>query len=271
MFEKYLTRGFIVKRPMKLESFRVVEVERIVCENWESTVSNIPRFVTKVIHEFYANLSDEMLVEGEEQFEKSFVRGYVYDFSPRVISEYLNIPIPENFNFERDYMLDDVASELLGHKTDWLRTNVLRVADLTLKYKGLNKIALSNWYPTKHVTTLSHDIATLLFDIGTNAPVHPGHIIFYRSGANISQKLPLPSLIFGLLESQKSLQEPNEFLSAPVMSYVFRLKEKSVGVEGKPSGGVATEPSVATKRQSAQPSSAMNSFFRSELRAIKEK
>ena len=94
-------------------------------------MSNIPRFVTKAIHEFYANLNDSILVEGE-------------DFSPKVISEYLNIPIPENFNFERDYILDDVASELLGHKTNWPRTNVLQVADLTLKYNGLHKIALSN-------------------------------------------------------------------------------------------------------------------------------
>ena len=111
---------------MKLESFRAVKVERIVCERgWESTVSNIPRFVTKAIHEFYANLNDNMLVEGEEQFEKVFVRGHFYDFSPRVISEHLNIPLPENFNFERDYVLDDVASKLLGYKIDWPRANVL--------------------------------------------------------------------------------------------------------------------------------------------------
>ena len=71
-------------------------------------------------------------------------------------------------------MLDDVASDLLGYKTIWPRTNVLRMADLTLKYNYLHKITLSNWYPTKHVTTLSRDIATLLFDIGTNAHVHLG-------------------------------------------------------------------------------------------------
>ena len=177
---------------MKLESFRAVGVERIVCERgWESTMSNIPRFVTKFIHEFYANLSEEMLVKGEEQFVKVFVRGHVYNFSPRVISEYLNIPILENVNFERDYVLDDVASELLGHKTIWLMTNVLRVADLTLKYNDLHKIALSNWYPTKHVTTSSHEFAILLFDIGTNAPVHLGQLIFdlivlHRNGANMS-------------------------------------------------------------------------------------
>ena len=63
LFEKYITRRFIVDGPMKLESFRAVGVEIIVYERgWESTVSNIPRFFTKVIHEFYANLSNEMLV-----------------------------------------------------------------------------------------------------------------------------------------------------------------------------------------------------------------
>ena len=167
----------------------------------ENPLSNIPRFVTKAIHEFYANLSDNMLVEGEEQFEKFFVRRHVYDFSLRVISEYLNIPIPKNFNFKRDYVLHDVASDLLGHKSDWPRTNVHRVADLTLKYNGLHKIALSSWYPTKHVTTLYRDLATLLFDIGINASVHLGQIIFdlkflHRNGANMSQKIVIPFLDF---------------------------------------------------------------------------
>ena len=130
---------------MKLESFRALKVEKIVCERgWESTVTNIPRFVTKVVLEFYANLSDNLLVETEDEFQKVFVQGHVYEFSPRVISEYLNITIPENFNYERNYVLDDVAFELLGHKTTWPRTNVLRVTDLTLKYNGLHKIALSN-------------------------------------------------------------------------------------------------------------------------------
>ena len=41
-------------------------------------------------------------------------------------------------------MLDDVATKFLGYKCVWPKTNVLRVADLTLKYNGLHKIALSN-------------------------------------------------------------------------------------------------------------------------------
>ena len=118
-------------------------------------MTNIPKFVTKVIHEFYANLSNNIVVKRESKFEKVFVRGHVYDFSPRIISEYLNISVPEDFNYEKDYVLDDVASELLGYKTTWPKTNVLRVADLTFKYNALHKIALSNWYPTKDMTTLS--------------------------------------------------------------------------------------------------------------------
>ena len=66
----------------------------------------------------------------------------------------------------------------------------------------------------------------------------------------MNQKLPFPTLIFGLLESQKSLQEPNEFLSAFVQPYVFRLKEKGVVTEGKQESAVVTEadlePPVAT-------------------------
>ena len=105
-------------------------------------MTNIPRFVTKVIHKFYTNLSDNIVVKGESEFEKVFMRGLVYDFSPRIISEYLNISVPEDFNYEKDYMLDDVALELLGYKTTWPKPNVLRVVDLTFKYKPYTKLLL---------------------------------------------------------------------------------------------------------------------------------
>ena len=149
------------------------------------------------------------------------MRGHIYEFAPRVICECLNISIPENFTFEKDYVLDDVATELLWYKTVCQKTNVLRVADLTLKYNGLHKIALSNWYPIKHATTLSYDFATLLFDIDTNEPVHLGEIVFklivnHICVNNMSHKLPFLALIFGLFDGQNPLQEPNEFLSALV-------------------------------------------------------
>ena len=86
---------------------------------WGSAIFNIFQFVTKVVHEFYANLSDNIVVQGEDQFEKVVVRGYIFEFSPMGICEYLNITIPENFTFEKDYVLDYVATKLLGYKCVW--------------------------------------------------------------------------------------------------------------------------------------------------------
>ena len=42
-------------------------LQKIVDERgWGSTVSNIPIFITKVVHEFYANLSDNIVVERDD-------------------------------------------------------------------------------------------------------------------------------------------------------------------------------------------------------------
>ena len=107
--------------------------------------------------------------------------------------------------------------------------------------------------------------------------MHLGQIFFglimsHWCGNNISQKLPFPALIFGLIEGQKPLQEPNKFLSTPIQPYAFRVKEKGVIFKGEQDAGVATEqPSVAIKTQSRGSSSTVQSFFRSKLLAIKEK
>ena len=145
LFKRYITCGFILERPIKLNSFKALGVQKLVEDRrWESTIDYIPRFVTKVVHEFYANLSDNINVQREPQFEKVFVKGHMYEFSPRAICESLNISIPENFNCEKEYVMDDVAIEQLGYKCVWPKINVFRVADLTLKYNGIHKIALSN-------------------------------------------------------------------------------------------------------------------------------
>ena len=74
LFEKYITHGFITEKTIKIESFRSLGVQKLIKDiGWVSTVSNIPRFVTKVVHEFYANLSDNIAVQGETQCEKSLL------------------------------------------------------------------------------------------------------------------------------------------------------------------------------------------------------
>ena len=96
---------------------RAPGVQKIIEERgWESTVSNVPRFVTKVVNEYYANLNDNIAVPGEIFFWKVYVRGHIYDFSPRASCTYLNIFVLDVDQNEKEYVLDDVVTELLGYK-----------------------------------------------------------------------------------------------------------------------------------------------------------
>ena len=70
---------------------------------WESTIPNVPRFVAKVFHEFYANLNDNVVVLREKEFDKVYVRGHMYDFSPMAIYNYLHIPVLGDVQFEKGY------------------------------------------------------------------------------------------------------------------------------------------------------------------------
>ena len=102
---------------LKLESFRTIGIQKIIKERgWESTISIVTRFVAKVVHKFDANLNDNIVVPREEEFKKVYVRGHIYDFSPRAICTYLNIPIHDYDQNAKAHVLDDVAIELLGYK-----------------------------------------------------------------------------------------------------------------------------------------------------------
>ena len=93
--------------------------------------------------------------------------------------------------------------------------------------------------------------------------MHLGQIFFdlimsHRYGNNISHKLPFPTLIFGLMEGQKPLQEPYEFLSALMQQYIFKLKEKGVVSKGEQDARVATkQPYLAKETQPRGTSSAV--------------
>ena len=66
LFDKYITLGFIVEKPIKLDSFMALGIQILIEDKgWGFTISNIRRFIIKVVHEFYANLSDNIVVQGE--------------------------------------------------------------------------------------------------------------------------------------------------------------------------------------------------------------
>ena len=128
----------------------------IIDIGWRQTVCEVKEYVPRIIREFYANLSEDANSKGKPEFQKVFVRGHLYDFSPKVIYDYLKILL---YDFDKDYDMDVVASELPSMDNKWLGKKALKVSDLTLKYVGLHKVAMSNWWPTSHYHTISEDFA----------------------------------------------------------------------------------------------------------------
>ena len=157
-----------------------------------------------MLHEFYANLSKTVDMAKSLEFEKMYVCGHVYEFSPKTICEYLKIPMYSFNEFNKTYIMDGVASELLRIKSNWPKNNSSRASEITLKYSGLHKIAINNWSSTTHYITLSRNMATLVFNIGSSVQVNLGKLIFsiivdFKSGRKKNQKLSFGLLIFGPL------------------------------------------------------------------------
>ena len=82
------------------------------------------------------------------------------------------------FDFDKEYDMDVVASELLGTNSKWLVKKLLKVSDLTFKYAGLHRVAMTNWSPTTHFPTISEDFACFLYDVGIGVKVNLGQIMF---------------------------------------------------------------------------------------------
>ena len=132
------TREFIYERNIDLELFKPLGVSKIIIDtSWRQIVCDVKEYIPRIIREFYANLSEDVDSEDKPEFQKVFVRGYVYDFSPKVICHYLKIPLMI-LMILRKIMTWMLASELLGIETKWHWKKTFKVSNLTLKYVGLH-------------------------------------------------------------------------------------------------------------------------------------
>ena len=144
--------------------------------------------------------------------ELIFVRGDTYDFSSILIGSILCTKVVRSSRTKQlDLGLDMnmVTKELTGNlMLVWHELNVLTSALLTLKYVILLKIAVANWMPRLHITTISKDFAVLLYAIGTNVPFDMANVVFqvivsYAEFESTLGGLPFSSLIHEILSVQK--------------------------------------------------------------------
>ena len=57
------------------------------------TVTMAKQFNKEIVMEFYANLMSNIFVAKSPNFHKVTIRSFIFDFSPKLISDYLNYKI----------------------------------------------------------------------------------------------------------------------------------------------------------------------------------
>ena len=175
-------RKIISERLIKLEDYEKTSMVQLLKDRelFDSVCFAKP-YSPALVREFYANLKKGINYIQHPMHELVFMRGDNFDFSLILISSILCTKVVKSKRTkELDLGLDMnlVTKELTGSLLlVWPELNVLTSALLTSKYAILHKIVVANWMPRLHITTISKDLAALLYAIGTNVPFDIANVI----------------------------------------------------------------------------------------------
>ncbi|XP_062104273.1 uncharacterized protein LOC133815450 [Humulus lupulus] len=202
------------------------------------------------VKEFYANLTNEIIEPSSPLYNKVFVRGHWFSFSPQDIALALHLPLAVEDDVDGASLDKYMAiTELVGQKMVWPSNTVISVSNLTYTYAVLHKFATTNWKPTSHTATISFDMASFLYKVGTGlginlASVIHDQIIGFRKGNRKNLNLPFPQVIYKVLSMQKKdLQRDQEDLVAPTTAASYKAS-------APPSEATAAPSSKKVKPQS---------------------
>ncbi|XP_062089516.1 uncharacterized protein LOC133796052 [Humulus lupulus] len=225
----YAQKKFIIERNYVLSDHRPYGVLTMLQDRkWTGSLVKFTGFVDRIVKEFYANLTNEIIEPKSPLYCKVFFRGHWFSFSPQDIAHALHLPLDvEDDDDLATLDKDTVITELVGKIMVWPSNTVIPVSNLTYTYAVLHKFATMNWKPTSHTVTISFDMALFLYKAGTGiginlAMVIHDQIIGFQKGNRKNLNLPFPQVIYKVLRMQnKDLQHDQEDLVAPttVASY----------------------------------------------------
>ena len=129
--------------------------------------------------------------------------------------------------------MNRVIVELIAQFTFiWPNNNKVTSSILSVKYSAFHKIALTNWLPSLHKTSVTKDMACLLYMIGIGEKFDMGKMLFEVIVYNEEQEttygiLPLPSLIYEVLMLQKNILGEDEMMEVlpPLLKVSHKLFE----------------------------------------------
>ncbi|XP_073123727.1 uncharacterized protein [Henckelia pumila] len=179
-----------------------------------STVVAVIPYCKRVILEFYANLTASIEDPESAKYRLVYLRGRLFEFTPAVINSLYSTPDVDEGNPPE---INEVITVLTGGMVKQFYDH-FSAAKLTSFYYLLHKIAMRNWTPSSNSTVITRPQTVILYAIGTGSPFNFGKIVFktvlqFADGGLKSTKLPFPSLIYGILESQAFIRNITEDLS----------------------------------------------------------
>ena len=148
----------------------------------------------------------------------------MFEFSLLLISSLLNCSLMNSsrkneldLNLDMHKVTVELTSSALTH---WPTENVIASAVLTSKYSIFHKIAIGNWLPRLHISSVLRDLVVLLFAVCTIEEFDLAKVIFQviknnAKSENTVNVLPYPSLIFEILQLQKNIMKEGEVLEQP--------------------------------------------------------
>ncbi|VFQ80717.1 unnamed protein product [Cuscuta campestris] len=191
-------------------------------------------YVKKVIQEFYCNLTESCVTEDDTSYQKVFVRGKLYDFSPSVINSFLGTdPNPVITPIDEETVWRDLTNGLKDyqHRKSKVPSSVLKSS-----YALLLRIAAFHWMPTTHTNNVPLCIATLIYRIKNNVPFDLGRVVFDQVMAFAAEKykknkngLPYPLLVYSILKDQgfEKTEDEEEEIIPPLLQVDARHLEGS--------------------------------------------
>ncbi|XP_062113497.1 uncharacterized protein LOC133824584 [Humulus lupulus] len=239
----YAQRKFIIERNYVLSDHRPYGVLTMLQDRkWTGSLVKFTGFVDRIVKEFYAYLTNEIIEPKSPLYCKVFVRGHWFSFSPQDIAHALHLPLDvEDDDDLATLDKDMVITELVGQKMVWPSNTVISVSNLTYTYVVLHKFATTNWKPTSYTATISFDMASFLYKVGTGiginlAIVIHDQIIEFRKGNRKNLNLPFPQAFYKVLSMQKKdLKRDQEDLVAPTTAASYKASAPPTEVTDAPS------------------------------------
>ncbi|VFQ67178.1 unnamed protein product [Cuscuta campestris] len=135
-------------------------------------------YVKQVIREFYCNINESFVNPGTENFEKVFVRGKHYDFSPAAVNEFLGTLDEQDVHIGEATMWRELTH---GTRNSQHPSNKVPSSILNSSYSILLRVAACHWLATTHTNTITKAMGMLLYKIKNDIPLNLGKLIMLVS------------------------------------------------------------------------------------------